>query len=57
MFRTHIEVGVASMKIYEELVQEKLDLAKAVARLNTIWLKGKANISIFTLVEEDGVEE
>jgi hypothetical protein len=57
MFRTHIEVGVASMKIYEELVQEKLDLAKAVACLNTIWLKGKANISIFTLVEEDGVEE
>jgi hypothetical protein len=56
-FRTHIEVGVAGMKIYKELVQEKLDLAKAVASLNTIWHKGKVNISIFTLVEEDGVKE
>jgi hypothetical protein len=45
------------MKIYEELVQEKLDLAKAVASLNTIRCKGKVNISIFALVEEDGVEE
>jgi hypothetical protein len=57
MFWTHIEVGVAGMKIYKELVQEKLDLAKAVASLNTIQCKGKMNISIFTLVEEDGVEE
>jgi len=53
MFQTHIKVGVAGMKIYKELVQEKLDLAKAVVSLNTVWHKGKANISIFTLVEED----
>jgi len=56
-FRTDVEVSVAGMKIHEELVQEKLDLAKAVASLNTIRCKGKANISIFALVEEDGVEE
>lgn len=53
--RTHVEVSTASGKIYEELLQDKSALAKAVISLNTIRRKGKASVSVLSIIEDDGV--
>ncbi|KAJ7749977.1 hypothetical protein B0H16DRAFT_1460997 [Mycena metata] len=44
-------------KILEDLMAEKEGLAKAVASLNTVWRKWKANIHILELPEDDCDEE
>jgi hypothetical protein len=56
-FRAHIEVRAAGYKLYDELVKDKDKLIMAVRSLNTIRRKGKENVSILSLVEEDGIEE
>ncbi|KAJ7255123.1 hypothetical protein B0H12DRAFT_1071051 [Mycena haematopus] len=56
-FQNHLEIGVRAHKIYDELMAEKETLAKAVASLNTVRRKGKANIHILDLAEDDCVEE
>ncbi|KAJ7433410.1 hypothetical protein FB451DRAFT_1064410 [Mycena latifolia] len=56
-FHNHVEVGLRAHKIFEELTSEKEALAKAVASLNTVRRKGKANIHITELAEDDCVED
>ncbi|KAJ7845792.1 hypothetical protein B0H13DRAFT_2409245 [Mycena leptocephala] len=42
-FRDHVEIGLGARRVFEELRAEKEMLGKAVASLNTIRRKGKAN--------------
>ncbi|KAJ7114033.1 hypothetical protein C8R44DRAFT_740890 [Mycena epipterygia] len=53
----HIEIGARAQIIYGELVAEKAVLAKAVASLNTVRRKGKANIHIMELPEDKYTED
>jgi hypothetical protein len=48
-FPTHVEIGVQAYKLFEELQGEKVKLSKAIARLNTVQRKGKADIHILEL--------
>ncbi|KAJ6487065.1 hypothetical protein DFH09DRAFT_1457048 [Mycena vulgaris] len=56
-FHNHVEIGVRAHKIFEELVSEKELLAKAVSSLNTVRRKGKVNIHITELAEDDCEED
>ncbi|KAJ6583240.1 hypothetical protein B0H10DRAFT_2323602, partial [Mycena sp. CBHHK59/15] len=56
-FWDHVEVGIRTHKIFEELTMEKELLAKAVASLNTVRRKGQANIHITELAEDDGIDD
>ncbi|KAJ7448939.1 hypothetical protein FB451DRAFT_1187443 [Mycena latifolia] len=56
-FYNHVEIGQHAHKFFEELTFEKEALAKAVASLNTVRRKGKANIHITKLVEDDCVQD
>jgi hypothetical protein len=56
-FRDHVGVGQRAQRIFEELLAEKEKLAKAVASLNTVWQKGKANVNILEMDEEEEAEE
>ncbi|KAJ7776539.1 hypothetical protein DFH07DRAFT_731901 [Mycena maculata] len=49
----HVEIGLRAHKIFEELVLEKDVLAKAVSSLNTVRRKGRANVHIMQLPEDD----
>jgi hypothetical protein len=51
-----VEIGVQAYKLFEELQGEKVKLAKAIASLNTVWKKGKVDIHILELPEDDCVE-
>ncbi|KAJ7922375.1 hypothetical protein B0H13DRAFT_2411179 [Mycena leptocephala] len=42
-FRDHVEIGLGARRVFKELRAEKEMLGKAVASLNTIRRKGKAN--------------
>ncbi|KAJ6545247.1 hypothetical protein B0H19DRAFT_1075591 [Mycena capillaripes] len=53
----HVEIGVSAYKIFEELTDGKEKLSKAVASLNTVRRKGKANIHIMELPEDDCIDE
>ena len=53
----HVEIGQQPQWIFEELVAEKEKLAKAIASLNTVWWKGKANVNILEMDEEEEAEE
>ncbi|KAK7028426.1 hypothetical protein R3P38DRAFT_2525719, partial [Favolaschia claudopus] len=55
-YRDHVEIGQAGQRTYEELDAETPLLAKAVAALNTIRRKGKADVNLVD-VEEDDEEE
>ncbi|KAK7013894.1 hypothetical protein R3P38DRAFT_3322441 [Favolaschia claudopus] len=55
-YRDHVEIGQAEQRIYEELDAETPFLAKAVAALNTVRRKGKADVNLVD-VEEDDEEE
>ena len=52
-FRDHVEIGQWAQRIFEELVAEKEKLTKAVASLNAVRWKGKANANILEIVEEE----
>ncbi|KAJ7695582.1 hypothetical protein B0H14DRAFT_2650488 [Mycena olivaceomarginata] len=56
-FRDHVEIGQRARRIFEELAAEKEKLAKAVASLNTVRRKGKANVNILEMDEEEEAEE
>lgn len=56
-FRDHVEIGQRAQRIFEELIAEKEMLAKAVASLNTVRRKGKANVNILEMDEEEEAEE
>ncbi|KAJ6520786.1 hypothetical protein DFH09DRAFT_1331613 [Mycena vulgaris] len=56
-FHNHVEIGAQAQKIFGELVAEKEVLAKAVASLNTVRRKGKANIHIMELPEDEYIED
>jgi hypothetical protein len=56
-FRDHVEIGQRARQIFEELAAEKEKLAKAVASLNTVRRKGKANVNILEMDEEEEAEE
>ncbi|KAJ7041755.1 hypothetical protein C8F04DRAFT_1252679 [Mycena alexandri] len=56
MFPTHVEIGLRAYKMLDELLAEKAVSVKAVASLNTIWRKGKANIDILELPEDDCID-
>ena len=55
-FVAHQEIGVRAHKIFDDLVAEKEQLSKAVVSPNTVCRKGKANIHILKLSEDDGVK-
>ncbi|KAJ7030813.1 hypothetical protein C8F04DRAFT_1186464 [Mycena alexandri] len=55
-FRDHVEIGLHGQKIFDELFMEREVLGKAVASLNTVRRKGKANINIIDVEEEEEVE-
>ena len=57
VFRDHVEIGVKAQQIFEEFRAEKELLAKAVASLNTVRRKGKANVNILGIEEEEEPEE
>ncbi|KAJ6614611.1 hypothetical protein B0H10DRAFT_2221177 [Mycena sp. CBHHK59/15] len=54
---SHVEIGTRAQIIFVELAVEKEVLAKAVAGLNTVRRKGKANIHIMELPEDDYIED
>ena len=51
-----MEISIWAHKIFDEFVAEKEQLSKAVASLNTVHCKGKANIHIFELSEDDCID-
>jgi hypothetical protein len=55
-FPTHVEIGVQAYELFEKLQGEKVKLSKAIARLNTVRRKGKADIHILELPGDDCVE-
>ncbi|KAJ7779241.1 hypothetical protein B0H16DRAFT_1448730 [Mycena metata] len=57
MFHNRLEIEARAYKILEDLMVKKEGLAKAVASLNTVRRKGKANIHILELPEDDCIEE
>jgi hypothetical protein len=52
-----VEIGIRAYKVFEELRNEKEKLSKAVASLNTVRRKGKANVHILELPEDDCTED
>ncbi|KAJ7456714.1 hypothetical protein B0H11DRAFT_2321371 [Mycena galericulata] len=53
IFQDHVEVGLHARKIFEELSDEKELLVKAVASLNMVRRKGKTNVSLLELEEDE----
>ncbi|KAJ7142427.1 hypothetical protein C8R44DRAFT_725783 [Mycena epipterygia] len=56
-FRQHIEIGPCGQKIFDKLSMELEVLAKAVTSLNTVQWKGKANVNLLDLEEEEDIVE
>lgn len=56
-FQTHVEIGPRAQLIHRELLAEKEVLAKAVASLNTVRRKGKADIHIMELPEDEYIDD
>ncbi|KAJ7684910.1 hypothetical protein DFH06DRAFT_1118564 [Mycena polygramma] len=56
-FRDHVEIGFRAYSLFRDLEDEKEPLSKAVASLNTVRRKGKGNIHILELHEDDGDED
>ncbi|KAJ7483114.1 hypothetical protein B0H11DRAFT_2232137 [Mycena galericulata] len=52
-FRDHVEVSLRAQKMFEELSAEREVLAKAVASLNMVRRKGKPNVSLLNVEEDD----
>ncbi|KAJ7436725.1 hypothetical protein B0H11DRAFT_2255972 [Mycena galericulata] len=53
IFREHVEVGLRATKIFEELSDERELLAKAVASLNMVRRKGKTNVSLLEIEDDE----
>ncbi|KAJ7503216.1 hypothetical protein B0H11DRAFT_2187716 [Mycena galericulata] len=51
--RDHVELGPRAQKIFQDLWDEREALAKAVASLNMVRRKGKANISLLDIEEDE----
>ncbi|KAJ7310132.1 hypothetical protein DFH08DRAFT_974489 [Mycena albidolilacea] len=56
VFRDHVEIGVMAQRVFDELRAEKEMLGKAVASLNTVRQKGKENVNILEMEEEEEEE-
>jgi hypothetical protein len=56
VFRDHVEIGVMAQRVFDELRAEKEMLGKAVASLNTVRRKGKENVNILEMEEEEEEE-
>ncbi|KAK7058169.1 hypothetical protein R3P38DRAFT_3547667 [Favolaschia claudopus] len=56
-FRDHLEIGRKAYTIFEELDAERASLAKAVASLNTVRRKGKPNVNVVEIEEEEAEDE
>ncbi|KAJ6493128.1 hypothetical protein C8R45DRAFT_1073149 [Mycena sanguinolenta] len=54
--KAHAEIGVRAYQIFDGLVAEKDQLSRAVASLNTVRRKGKTNIHVLELSEDNCVE-
>ncbi|KAJ6520686.1 hypothetical protein DFH09DRAFT_939631, partial [Mycena vulgaris] len=57
IFSNHVEISLRGYKLFETLMGEEMLLCKAVASLNTVSRKGKTNISLVELPEDDAVAE
>ncbi|KAJ7687303.1 hypothetical protein B0H17DRAFT_1180926 [Mycena rosella] len=57
IYANHVEIGSRAYAMFESLMVEKELLCKAVATLNTVRCKGKADISLAELPEDDWVAE
>ena len=55
--QNHVEIDQTAQQIFAELVAEKETLAKAVASLNTVRRRGKANVNILEMEEEEEIDE
>ncbi|KAJ7687652.1 hypothetical protein B0H17DRAFT_1136204 [Mycena rosella] len=53
IYANHVEIGSRAYAMFESLMVEKELLCKAVATLNTVRCKGKADISLAELPEDD----
>ncbi|KAJ6482000.1 hypothetical protein C8R45DRAFT_831482, partial [Mycena sanguinolenta] len=53
----HVEIGPRGYSLFDTLMGEKDGLCKAVASLNTVRRKGKKNINLVDVPEDDGVAE
>ncbi|KAJ6471521.1 hypothetical protein C8R45DRAFT_1165330 [Mycena sanguinolenta] len=56
-FQNQVEIDQTAQRIFAELIAEKEPLAKAVASLNTVRRKGKANVNILEIEEEEETDE
>ncbi|KAJ7616877.1 hypothetical protein B0H17DRAFT_1152550 [Mycena rosella] len=55
IYANHVEIGSRAYAMFESLMVEKELLCKAVATLNTVRRKGKADISLAELPEDDWI--
>ncbi|KAJ6452394.1 hypothetical protein C8R47DRAFT_1083753 [Mycena vitilis] len=53
----HVEVGMRGENLFNELTQKIKALGTAVASLNTVKRKGKANADLMDLEEDDEMDE
>ncbi|KAJ7217530.1 hypothetical protein C8J57DRAFT_1537654 [Mycena rebaudengoi] len=53
VFWDHVEIGRGAQKMFDDLVDEKEALATAVASLNTVRRRGKSNINVMELDEDE----
>ena len=56
-FWDHVKIDQQAQQIFEELDVEKEKLAKVGASLNTVCRKGKTNVNILEMDEEEEAEE
>ncbi|KAJ7923902.1 hypothetical protein B0H13DRAFT_1864521 [Mycena leptocephala] len=56
-FPGHLEIGLRAQKIFDELGMETQALGKAVASLNTVRRKGKTNVNIIYIEEDEEMGE
>ncbi|KAJ6474821.1 hypothetical protein C8R45DRAFT_1102969 [Mycena sanguinolenta] len=57
IFRDHVEIGAKAQKIFDELRAETETLGRAVASLNTVRRKGKANVNLLDIEENEDSED
>ncbi|KAJ6579400.1 hypothetical protein B0H10DRAFT_1958754 [Mycena sp. CBHHK59/15] len=57
IFQSHLEIGPRAHTMSQEIAEETVLLAKAAASLNTVRRKGKANIHIMELPEDEGIDD
>ncbi|KAJ7698412.1 hypothetical protein B0H17DRAFT_1129930 [Mycena rosella] len=57
IYANHVEIGSRAYAMFESLMVEKETLCKAIATLNTLRRKGKADISLAELPEDDWAAE